>query len=124
MVVSFGRIAAPHMFKTAILLTFSNVFMTIAWYGHLRYGKTLSLWAVILISWGIAFFEYCFQVPANRIGYRAGYSATGLKITQEAITLVVFCIFAHMYLDQKMQWNHYVGIALVGLAVFFVFYQW
>lgn len=108
---------------TVVLLILSNVFMTIAWYGHLKH-KNVAMWKVILISWLIAFFEYCLQVPANRIGSNDGFSASKLKIIQEAITLVVFCVFAVTYLGEPMKWNYYVGFALVMLAVFFVFYQW
>jgi uncharacterized protein (DUF486 family) len=108
---------------TVVLLILSNVFMTIAWSGHLKH-KNVAMWKVILISWLIAFFEYCLQVPANRIGSNDGFSASKLKIIQEAITLVVFCVFAVTYLQEPMKWNYYVGFALVMLAVFFVFYQW
>ena len=109
--------------RTAILLTISNVFMTFAWYGHLRH-KSVALWKVILVSWLIAFLEYCFQVPANRIGHNQGYSAAHLKIMQEVITLVVFVVFAAFYLGEPMKWNYYVGFGLVLAAVFFVFYRW
>ncbi len=105
-----------------ILLTISNVFMTFAWYGHLKY-KSTALWTVILASWGIAFFEYCFQVPANRIGHDY-FSAAQLKIMQEAITIVVFCIFSLLYLKEEIKWNYLVGFALILLAVFFVFKKW
>jgi uncharacterized protein (DUF486 family) len=105
----------------AFLLIISNTFMTFAWYGHLRYEKT-ALWIVILASWGIAFFEYCFQVPANRIGYVAGTSAGQLKVMQEAITLVVFVVFARLYLGQRLAWNYYVAFALIFAAVFMVFF--
>jgi uncharacterized protein (DUF486 family) len=108
---------------TVVLLTLSNLFMTIAWYGHLKF-KNVALWKVILASWFIAFFEYCLQVPANRIGSNEGFTAPQLKIVQEAITLVVFCVFAVIYLGEPMKWNYYVGFALVLLAVFFVFYKW
>ena len=108
---------------TVVLLILSNVFMTIAWYGHLKH-KNVAMWKVILISWLIAFFEYCLQVPANRIGSNDGFSPSKLKIIQEAITLVVFCVFAVTYLGEPMKWNYYVGFGLVMLAVFFVFYQW
>lgn len=110
--------------KTAILLTISNVFMTFAWYGHLKGAKTTAMWKVVLISWLIAFFEYCFMIPANRIGHNQGLSASQLKITQEFITLVVFCLFATFYLDEQLKWNHYVGFGLVLAAVFFVFHSW
>ena len=109
--------------KTVLLLTISNVFMTFAWYGHLKY-KHAALWLVILISWLIALPEYIFQVPANRIGHNEGFSAAQLKIIQEAITLMVFCVFSVTYLGERMRWNHYVGFALVLGAVFFVFYKW
>ena len=107
--------------KTAILLTISNIFMTFAWYGHLKY-KQSALWVAIVVSWGIAFVEYCFQVPANRIGSNQGYTGAQLKIMQEVITLLVFCVFSVLYLHEKLKWNYLVGFALVALAVFFVFY--
>lgn len=106
---------------TAILLIISNVFMTLAWYGHLKF-KEKPLWIVILASWLIAFVEYCFQVPANRIGSNQGYSGAQLKIMQEVITLLVFCFFSVFYLHEKLKWNYLVGFALVAVAVFFVFY--
>ncbi|MCY2951820.1 MAG: DMT family protein [Planctomycetota bacterium] len=109
--------------KTAILLTISNIFMTFAWYGHLRFAK-VALWKVVLVSWGIAFLEYCFQVPANRIGHLSGQSASKLKIMQECITLVVFCFFAMFYLGERIKWNYIVGFALVLAAVFFVYHEW
>jgi uncharacterized protein (DUF486 family) len=104
-----------------VLLTISNTFMTIAWYGHLKY-ETKPLWLVILVSWGIAFFEYCFQVPANRFGNQGGLTAGQLKIIQEVITLVVFVIFARLYLGEKMTWNYYVAFAFIFAAVFMIFY--
>ncbi len=107
------------MFWTAILLTISNVFMTFAWYGHLKHTRS-ALWAAVLASWGIAFFEYCFQVPANRIGYKAGMSGAQLKILQEAITILVFIVFAATYLKEKVQWNHVAAFALVMAAVIVV----
>jgi uncharacterized protein (DUF486 family) len=103
---------------TVILLTISNVFMTFAWYGHLKH-KESSLILAILVSWGIAFFEYCFQVPANRWG-SSQFSAVQLKVIQEVITLIVFSIFAVTYLNEKLAWNHFVGFALIVAAVFFV----
>ena len=108
--------------KTVILLVISNFFMTLAWYGHLKYlrGARWPLLAVILISWGIAFFEYCFQVPANRIGY-ASFSATQLKILQEVISLVVFSIFAISVLGEKLRWNHGVSFLFLLGAVYFAF---
>lgn len=105
-----------------LLLTISNVFMTFAWYGHLRF-KSTSLWVVILSSWLIAFFEYCFQVPANRIGHEF-YSATQLKIMQEIITLIIFVFFSIWYLKEEFRWNYAVGFAFILLAVFFVFKKW
>ena len=105
-----------------ILLTISNIFMTFAWYGHLKF-KSTALWIVILASWGIAFFEYIFQVPANRIGHEF-YSAAELKTMQEAITIMVFCIFSVLYLKEDLKWNYVVGFILIILAAFFVFKKW
>lgn len=105
-----------------LLLTISNVFMTFAWYGHLKY-KGSALWIVILVSWGIALFEYCFQVPANRIGHEY-FTTAQLKTMQEVITLVVFSIFSIFYLKEDFQWNYLVGFALIILAVFFIFKRW
>ena len=105
-----------------LLLTISNIFMTFAWYGHLKY-KGAALWLVILISWGIALFEYCFQVPANRIGHEY-FTAAQLKTMQEAITLIVFSVFSVLYLKEDFQWNYLVGFALIVLAVFFIFKKW
>lgn len=109
-------------FYPLILLTISNVFMTFAWYGHLKF-KSTALWIVVLASWGIAFFEYIFQVPANRIGHEF-FSAAQLKIMQEAITIVVFCVFSVLHLKEDLKWNYLVGFALILLAVFFVFKKW
>lgn len=109
-------------FLPVLLLTISNVFMTFAWYGHLKY-KGSALWIVILVSWGIALFEYCFQVPANRIGHEY-FTAAQLKTMQEVITLVVFSIFSIFYLKEDFQWNYLVGFALIILAVFFIFKRW
>lgn len=105
-----------------VLLTISNVFMTFAWYGHLKFKHT-ALIAVILISWGIAFFEYCFQVPANRIGYDV-YNAAQLKTIQEVITLLVFSGFSVWYLKEQFRWNYLVGFVFIILAVFFIFKKW
>ena len=96
--------------------------MTFAWYGHLKF-KSTALWTVILASWGIAFFEYCFQVPANRIGHEF-FTAPQLKIMQEAITILVFSIFSALYLKEALRWNDIVGFVLILLAVFFVFKKW
>ena len=104
------------------LLLISNVFMTFAWYGHLKF-KSTALWVVVLASWGIAFFEYCFQVPANRIGHEF-FDAPQLKVMQEAITIVVFCVFSVLYLKEGLRWNYIVGFLLIMLAVFFVFKKW
>jgi uncharacterized protein (DUF486 family) len=104
---------------TLVLLTLSNIFMTFAWYGHLKF-KASPLWWAILASWGIAFFEYCLQVPANRWGH-ATFSAPQLKIMQEVITLVVFGIFSVWYLGESLRWNHIVGFGLILAAVVFVF---
>jgi uncharacterized protein (DUF486 family) len=104
---------------TISLLLISNVFMTFAWYGHLNY-KSAPLWKVILISWGIAFLEYCFMVPANRIGSRS-FTTPQLKIIQEVITLSVFAVFSVLYLKETIRWNHGAAfLCLVG-AVYFVF---
>ncbi|MBS1788486.1 MAG: DMT family protein [Acidobacteria bacterium] len=108
--------------KTIILLTISNIFMTFAWYGHLKFKGTV-LWKAILISWLIASVEYCFQVPANRIGHEH-FSAAQLKMIQEVITLVVFCVFSVLYLKERLKWNYLVGFALILAAVFFVFKEW
>ena len=108
--------------KTILLLTISNVFMTAAWYGHLKY-KESALWKVILVSWLIAFAEYCFQVPANRIGH-SHFSAAQLKTIQEVITLLVFCVFSVVYLKEELKWNYIVGFLLIAGAVFFVFKKW
>jgi uncharacterized protein len=96
--------------------------MTFAWYGHLKF-KHKALWIVILASWGIAFFEYCFQVPANRIG-SASYTTAQLKTIQEVITLVVFCGFSLSYLKEPLKWNYLVGFSFIILAVFFIFKKW
>ena len=105
-----------------LLLICSNVFMTIAWYGHLKFTDT-RLWIVILASWGIAFVEYCFAVPANRIGHQV-YSAAQLKITQEVITLLVFAVFSVLYLGESLKWNHMVAFLFLCGAAFFSFTKW
>jgi uncharacterized protein len=111
------------MLRAAVLLVLSNVFMTFAWYGHLRHTSR-ALWLVVLVSWGIAFFEYCLQVPANRIGYEAGMTGAELKTLQEMITLVVFVIFAVWYLKEPIRWNTAVGFLLIGLGATLVFAPW
>jgi uncharacterized protein len=108
--------------KTILLLLASNVFMTFAWYGHLKY-KSFTLWKVILVSWLIALPEYCFQVPANRWGHLE-FTAAQLKMMQEVITLTVFCVFSLLYLKEPLRWNYLVGFALILAAVFFVFKKW
>ena len=107
---------------TILLLTISNIFMTIAWYGHLKY-KNSPLFKVILISWFIAFAEYCFQVPANRMGH-GQFSAAQLKTIQEVITLCVFCVFSVVYLKEELKWNYLVGFLMIILAVIFIFKKW
>jgi len=117
-------------FWTVILLTFSNVFMTLAWYGHLRFAaipkfSKLGLFPIILISWGIAFLEYCMQVPANRIGFSQNggpFSMWQLKIIQEALSLSVFTILAIFLLGAGgLKWNHIVSFAFILAAVYFAF---
>ena len=111
------------------LLLCSNVFMTLAWYGHLKLTtmpkySSLSLFAVIILSWGIAFFEYCFQVPANRIGFENNggpFSLVQLKVLQEAITLIVFTVFSMLAFHVPLKWNHWIGFVLLVSAVYFIF---
>ena len=105
---------------TVILLVFSNTFMTFAWYGHLKYGHAWPLWKAILVSWSIAFIEYCLAVPANRLGY-AHFSGFQLKIIQEIVTLIVFIAFALWFLKEKLAWNYLVAFAFLGIAAFFAF---
>jgi uncharacterized protein (DUF486 family) len=105
--------------KTIGLLIISNLFMTIAWYGHLKFPNTV-LWKVILISWLIAFVEYLFMIPANRIGKLEGMNGYQLKITQEAITIIVFVLFAIFVLKEPLKWNHIVGFMFLFLSVFFI----
>ena len=107
---------------TVVLLTASNLFMTLAWYGHLKF-KQVTLWKVVLASWGIAFIEYCFQVPANRWG-SARFTTAQLKTIQEVITLVVFSGFSVVYLKEALRWNYLVGFLLIILAVFIIFKKW
>ncbi len=102
-----------------ILLIISNVFMTFAWYGHLRY-KHSALWIVIVVSWLIAFLEYCFQVPANRFGHEV-YNVVQLKTIQEVITLIIFSLFSVLYLKEQFKWNYLIGFVFIVLAVFFIF---
>jgi len=106
---------------TVILLIFSNIFMTFAWYGHLKFRQE-ALWKVILVSWGIALLEYCFQVPANRIGADR-FSPVQLKVMQEIITLVVFSVFVTFYFGEHLRWNHAVAGLFLVAAAFFVFHK-
>lgn len=103
---------------TILLLTVSNIFMTFAWYGHLKF-QHLPLWQTVLISWGIAFVEYCFMVPANRWGYQQ-FTGVQLKMIQEVITLTVFAGFSIWFLHEPIRWNHALAFVLVVLAVFLV----
>jgi uncharacterized protein len=107
---------------TIVLLTISNVFMTFAWYGHLKF-KEVALWKIVLASWSIAFFEYCFMVPANRLGY-GQFNAAQLKTIQEVITLIVFSVFSVVYLKEEFKWNYAVGFVCMIAAVFFIFKKW
>ncbi|HLJ87545.1 MAG TPA: DMT family protein [Candidatus Angelobacter sp.] len=107
---------------TIFLLLISNIFMTFAWYGHLRH-QNVALWKVVLVSWGIAFFEYCFQVPANRYGSHQ-FNAAQLKVIQEIITLIVFSVFSVFYLNEDIKWNHAVGFVFIMAAAFFIFKKW
>jgi len=106
--------------NTILLLSLSNVFMTFAWYGHLKYGRGWPLWKAVLVSWAIALVEYCLAVPANRLGY-GQFSGFQLKIVQEVVTLVVFTGFAVMFLKEKLAWNYLVAFVFLGLAAFFAF---
>ncbi|MGH9741651.1 MAG: DMT family protein [Candidatus Acidiferrum sp.] len=108
--------------RTILLLTISNIFMTFSWYGHLKFRST-ALWKVIVISWGIAFFEYCFQVPANRIGSYE-FTVAQLKVIQEVITLTVFSAFSVLYFGDEIKWNYAASFGCIVLAVFFVFHKW
>jgi uncharacterized protein len=108
--------------RTIVLLTISNIFMTFAWYGHLKY-REVPLYKVIVVSWLIAFFEYCFQVPANRIGSYE-FTAAQLKTIQEVITLTVFAGFSVFYLGQPLRWNYLVGFGLIVAAVAVIFKKW
>jgi uncharacterized protein len=107
--------------RTILLLTVSNVFMTFAWYGHLKFRES-PLWIAIVVSWLIAFAEYCFQVPANRMGSYQ-FTTAQLKTIQEVITLIVFSAFSVMYLQESFRWNYLVAFAFIVAAVFFMFYE-
>jgi uncharacterized protein (DUF486 family) len=107
-------------YYSVLLLIVANIFMTFAWYGHLKNNQSSPLWIVVLISWGIAFFEYCLQVPANRLGIQT-FTLPQLKIIQEVITLVVFIAFGYFYMNQPLKWNYlWASFCLLG-AVFFIF---
>jgi uncharacterized protein (DUF486 family) len=114
---------------TVLLLTLSNGFMTFAWYGHLKFSqmewsRNLGLFMIILISWGIAFFEYCLQVPGNRLGsqeFGGPFSLVQLKVIQEVITLIVFSVFAILYFKETLTLNHFIGFVFLILAVYFIF---
>jgi len=108
------------MIQTIALLTASNVFMTIAWYGHLK-NESIPVWKAIIMSWGIALFEYMLMVPANRIGYNNGMTGFQLKMTQEVITLIVFSVFAVVYLKEPFHWKYLVSFAFLLGAVYFMF---
>jgi uncharacterized protein (DUF486 family) len=108
---------------TAILLVASNLFMTFAWYGHLKTLDTKPWYVAAIVSWGIALFEYLLQVPANRIGYAGGITLAQLKITQEVITLLVFLPFSMLYMGQPFKWNYlWAGLCILG-AVYFIFFE-
>jgi uncharacterized protein (DUF486 family) len=108
-------------FATVALLTTSNIFMTFAWYGHLKF-QNHPMYVFILVSWGIAFFEYCFQVPGNRIGHQF-FSAVELKATQEVITMLVFIAFSIIFLGEPIRWNHCLGLGLIVVGASVVFYK-
>lgn len=119
--------------KTILFLTISNAFMTFAWYGHLKFkdfswGKNLGMFSIIVISWGLAFFEYLFQVPANESGFKENggpFSLVQLKTIQEAVTLIVFMVFTLLFFkDEKLGWNHLAGFLLIVAAVFVIFKKW
>lgn len=112
----------PVPFVTIGLLLCSNIFMTAAWYGHLKYPST-ALWRVILASWLIAFFEYCLQVPANRYGY-GRFTAAELKTIQEVLSLSVFMGFSVFYLGEPLKWNYLLGFAMIVGAAFVIFHEW
>ena len=111
-------ISIPHL-APVLMLVASNVFMTAAWYGHLKFGAK-PLWLVVMVSWGIALFEYCLAVPANRIGHQV-YSAAELKTMQEVITLIVFAVFSVSFLGEKLTMNHAVGFVLIIAGAWFIF---
>jgi len=109
--------------KTIFLLFLSNIFMTLAWYGHLHRLKDKALWIVIFISWGIAFFEYCLQVPANRIG-SSRFNLVELKTIQEVLSLLVFAMYTVFIVKEEFKWNYLVGFVFLIFAVYFIFKKW
>lgn len=120
----------PKTYLTILLLSLSNIFMTLAWYGHLKLAEwswfqKLGIFSVILMSWGIAFFEYCFQVPANKIGFQGNggpFSLLELKVIQEVLTLLIFILFSTLFFKtETLRWNQLVGLVFLVLAVYFVF---
>lgn len=132
---NFATLNSPAMkgIKTILFLTISNTFMTFAWYGHLKFkdflwGKNLGMLSIIAISWGLAFFEYLFQVPANEGGFKGNggpFTLVQLKTIQEAITLTVFMVFTLLFFkDEKIGWNHLLGFLLIVAAVFVIFKKW
>ncbi len=108
------------MIKTIFLLTASNVFMTFAWYGNIK-NTEMPIWKAVLISWGIAFFEYCLMIPANRIGFTNGFTGFQLKMTQEVITLIIFALFAVFYLKEPFHWRYIISFIMLLGAVYFMF---
>ena len=108
------------MIRTIFLLTASNVFMTFAWYGNIK-NTEMPIWKAVLISWGIAFFEYCLMIPANRIGFTNGFTGFQLKMTQEVITLIIFALFAVFYLKEPFHWRYIISFILLLGAVYFMF---
>ncbi|MFD2181364.1 DMT family protein [Rhodoplanes azumiensis] len=114
-------VTSPYVLPVVLLIA-SNLFMTTAWYWHLRF-KEVALWQVVLISWGLAFVEYCLAVPANRWGATV-YAPAQLKTIQEVITLVIFAGFSWLYLNQPLAWNHALGFAFVAVGAFFIFHKW
>ena len=130
----FLTLSIPYLqmkgYLTIGLLVLSNIFMTLAWYGHLKFKElkwfeNAGLISIVLLSWGLALFEYCFQVPANKIGYQGNggpFSLLQLKIIQEVITLIVFVIFSMLFFkNESLRWNHIIGFILLILAVYFIF---
>lgn len=117
-----AMLSIPVPVLTIVLLAISNVFMTFAWYGHLKYPNA-PIVTVIFVAWGIALFEYMFQVPANRIGH-THFSAAELKTIQEVLTLSIFAVFSVFYLKEPLGWNHLVGFGFIALGAFFIFHKW